>query len=74
MRYSVLEWIAFTLVIIGAINWGLVGAFDFNLVTTIFGEDSTLSDIIFILVGVAGLYTLYSLSMKAYESSTNDTL
>lgn len=44
--------------IIGALNWGLIGAFNFNLVDTIFGDMSLLSRIIYILVGVAGLYSI----------------
>lgn len=74
MKYTALDLVAYTLVIIGAINWGLVGAFDFNLVTELFGTTSAISDIIFILVGIAGLYLLYSVSMNAYEHSPNDTV
>jgi uncharacterized membrane protein YuzA (DUF378 family) len=55
-RFNVADWIALVLMIIGAINWGLVGAFGFNLVSAIFGEMSTLSRIIYVLVGLAGLY------------------
>ncbi len=56
MRNNWLDWLSFTLVIIGAINWGLVGAFDFNLVDELFNAGSTLSELIYILVGIAGLY------------------
>ena len=44
--------------IIGAINWGLIGLFDFNLVDTIFGVDSILSKIIYILVGICGIINI----------------
>ena len=51
-----IEAIAITLVIIGAINWGLIGLFDFNLVSFIFGGmDSILTKVIYILVGISGL-------------------
>lgn len=50
--------IALILVIIGAINWGLVGIFEFNLVDTIFGAMSTISRIIYILVGISGLWSI----------------
>jgi uncharacterized membrane protein YuzA (DUF378 family) len=53
------DWIALILVIVGGLNWGLVGLLDFNLVTAIFGEGSALSRIIYILVGLAALYTIY---------------
>lgn len=44
------------LIIIGGLNWGLVGAFDLNLVTAVFGEGSVLADLTYILVGVSALY------------------
>ncbi len=50
--------LALTLVIIGALNWLLVGLFQFNLVDSIFGELSVLSRIIYVLVGIAGLWSL----------------
>lgn len=50
-----LEWIAFVLVIVGGINWGLIGIFDFDLLATIFGEMSVLSRIIYVLVGLAAI-------------------
>ena len=50
--------IALTLVIIGAINWLLVGLFQFNLVDTIFGSLSLLTRIIYIIVGIAGLWSI----------------
>ncbi len=47
---------ALILMIIGAINWGLIGLFRLNIVDAIFGEMSLLSRIIYVLVGIAGLY------------------
>ena len=49
------------LTIIGAIVWGLIGVFNFNLVATIFGDGSLLSRIIYTLVGIAGLINIYLL-------------
>lgn len=49
---------ALILMIIGAINWGLIGLFEFNLVDAIFGDMSLISRIIYVLVGIAGLYGL----------------
>ena len=46
---------ALTLVIVGALNWLLIGLFNFDLVATLFGEMSVLSRIVYSLVGVAGL-------------------
>lgn len=46
---------ALVLAIIGAINWGLVGLFEFDLVAAIFGEMTTFTRIIYTLVGIAGV-------------------
>ena len=56
-----LQKICLLLTIIGAINWGLVGIFDFNLVDTVFGTGATLSRITYSLVGIAGLINIYLL-------------
>ena len=54
-----LQSIALTLTIIGAINWGLIGLFDFNLVALIFGgADSILTKIIYIIVGICGIINI----------------
>ncbi len=55
---KVIDTIALILVIIGAINWGLIGFFNFNLVDTIFGEMSIVSRIIYGLVGISGLWAI----------------
>lgn len=49
---------ALVLVIIGAINWGLIGFFQFDLVAALFGTMSTFSRIVYALVGIAGLYAI----------------
>jgi len=48
---------ALVLVIVGGLNWGLVGLFDFNLVSAIFGADTWITNLIYILVGLAALYS-----------------
>lgn len=53
-----LNYLALTIGIIGALNWGLIGIFDFNLVSFIFGDMSMLSRIVYTLVGISGLYML----------------
>lgn len=58
MNSKVLDYTLLTLVIIGAINWGLIGFFRFDLVAFIFGNMSWLSRIIYALVGISGLYLL----------------
>ena len=53
-----LDWLALVLVIIGSINWGLVSLLNWNLVDTLFGPMSSLSQIVYGLVGLAGIYLL----------------
>lgn len=53
---KIIDKIALLLIVIGAINWGLVGLFNFNLVDTIFGTASLISRIIYVLVGISGLW------------------
>jgi uncharacterized membrane protein YuzA (DUF378 family) len=50
-----LDVLAAVLVVVGALNWGLVGAIHFNLVAALFGA-SIISSIVYVLVGLAGLY------------------
>jgi uncharacterized membrane protein YuzA (DUF378 family) len=58
--FNALDWIAMVLVIIGGLNWGLVGLADFDLVAAIFGEGSAISRIVYILVGIAALVCIYT--------------
>lgn len=53
-----LNFITLLLLIIGGINWGLIGLFEFNLVDFLFGEGSILSRIIYILVGISALWNI----------------
>ena len=55
---KVIDYIALVLVIIGAINWGLIGLFGFDLVATLFGSMSIISRIVYTLVGIAGLWSI----------------
>ncbi len=55
---KIIDKVALALVIIGAINWGLIGLFRFDLVAAIFGEMSLLSRIVYSLVGISGLWTI----------------
>ncbi len=59
METKTFDYIALTLVIIGALNWGLIGFFQFDLVATLFGGMSGwISRVIYGLVGIAGIYSL----------------
>lgn len=58
-RMKAAEWIPMLLLIVGGLNWGLVGLFNFDLVAYLFGEMSTVSRIVYVAVGVSALYSLY---------------
>ena len=67
-------WIALTLVVIGALNWGLVGLFGFDLVAALFGPASSLSRLVYSLVGLAGLaLAAISISMETRRCMTMAT-
>ena len=53
---KIIDKTALILIIIGAINWGLIGLFKFDLVATLFGEMSVLSRIVYKLVGISGIW------------------
>lgn len=56
---GIADWIPLVILAIGGLNWGLVGLLNFNLVSALFGEMSALSRLIYVLVGLSALYTLY---------------
>jgi uncharacterized membrane protein YuzA (DUF378 family) len=60
--FNALDWVAMVLMIIGGLNWGLVGAADFDLVALLFGEMTLAARAVYILVGLAALYGLYVIS------------
>ena len=62
-----LQKIALGITIIGAINWGLIGLFDFNLVATLFESVPVIEKIIYILVGITGLINIGILFMNFEE-------
>ena len=67
MKINILDWVSIVLVIVGGLNWGLVGAFKFDLVATIFGDMSALSRIVYVLVGLAAIYLIYTATKLAKE-------
>jgi len=71
MNNKYLDCIALTIAIIGAVNWGLIGFFSFDLVSFIFGNMSWISRIVYALVGICGLY-LITFYMYAGGLSKND--
>jgi uncharacterized membrane protein YuzA (DUF378 family) len=67
-------WVAIVLSVIGALNWGLVGLFDFNLVSALFGPMSTLSRVVYVLVGLGGLYLLFAAATAESRAAPRGTV
>lgn len=61
MEKNIVDWIAIVLVIVGAVNWGIVGVLGRDLVQMILGSIPILAKIVYILVGISGLYLIYFL-------------
>ncbi len=59
MNKNWVDWVALILVIIGGLNWGLVGLFNIDLVDVLFGAMAVVSQVVYVLVGVAALYMIY---------------
>lgn len=60
-KLNALDWIALVLVLVGALNWGLVGFFFFDLVAAIFGDMSAVARVVYALVGLSAVYLLFVL-------------
>lgn len=61
---NVVDWIALVLVIVGGLNWGLVGLFQLDLVELILGAVPVLQRIVYVLVGLSAAYTIYYITKK----------
>lgn len=59
-KLNVLDWVALVLVIVGGLNWGLVGLMSFDLVAALFGDMSGLSKLVYVLVGLSALYLAFT--------------
>lgn len=69
MKMNGMDWVVWILLFVGGLNWGLVGAFDFNLVDAIFGVGSAIGRIIYVLVGLAAIWSLFSMFTKGNSSN-----
>ena len=58
-KMSSLDWLAWTLVVVGALNWGFVGVSNLNVVSEIAGGSASLVQVVYILVGLSGLYEVW---------------
>ncbi len=60
---------AHSLLVIGGLNWGIVALFNKDIVSEIFGYGSTLADIVFIIIGLAAVYSLVGIVKMMQEES-----
>jgi uncharacterized membrane protein YuzA (DUF378 family) len=71
-----LEWLSAIILVVGGINWGLVGIFEWDLVAWIFGEEfgttSTATRIVYIIVGLAAIYTLLGLVRMEWMTTQSE--
>ncbi len=66
MKMGAIDKLVYTLLVVGGLNWGLVGAFEYNLVGELFGADSGAARVVYTLVGLAAVYGVYTIvSMMA---------
>ena len=64
-KLNALDWVAMALLIIGGLNWGVVGLLNVDVVAAVFGTQSPLSRVIYVVVGLAALYSIYTSSKMA---------
>jgi len=62
---KLLNWITVILVIVGGLNWGLVGVADYNLVDSLFGANSTLTMVVYDLVGLSAIALIFRIKTLA---------
>ena len=62
---SALDYLAMALLIIGGLNWAMVGLFDVDIVATIFGPGSPATRLVYVVVGLAALYSIYTTAKMA---------
>ncbi|MBQ8663334.1 MAG: DUF378 domain-containing protein [Eubacterium sp.] len=72
MKRNVIDCIMLAIIIVGAVNWGLIGLFRFDLIAFFFGTMSWVSRVIYVLVGIAGIYML-SMFARMHDIDDNDS-
>jgi uncharacterized protein len=66
---SAIDYIAMALLIIGGLNWAMVGLFNVDMVASLFGQGSSLTRLVYLLVGVAALYAIYLAAKMSTKTS-----
>jgi hypothetical protein len=71
-NFNALEWTALALLLVGGINWGLIGAFNIDLVSSLFGEATILTRGVYGLVGLSALVIAFSAVTSTYDAPTSN--
>lgn len=66
------DWVAMVLLIVGGVNWGLIGVMNIDLVSVIFGDMTVLARVVYLGMGVAGLYAIYTCIRLSDNPSQGD--
>jgi uncharacterized membrane protein YuzA (DUF378 family) len=66
-KMNALDWIAMVLLIVGGLNWGMVGLFNYDLVAALFGTQQPFTRVVYALVGLSALYSIYTSSKMAHR-------
>ena len=75
MNSKTMDWLALCVLIIGAVNWGLIGFFQFDLIAGVFGgQDSWFSRILYAIVGIAGIYSFCLFNRVNQDALDQDNL
>jgi uncharacterized membrane protein YuzA (DUF378 family) len=72
-KMNALDWAAMILMIVGGLNWGMVGLFNYDVVAALFGTQSPFSRVVYVLVGLAALYSIYTSAKLASERPARST-
>lgn len=70
-NFSAFDWIAIIVLAVGGLNWGMIGAFNIDLVSSLFGEMTTLTRVVYALVGLSAVYTLFATLLAATPVTSN---
>jgi uncharacterized membrane protein YuzA (DUF378 family) len=70
-KMNALDWVAMVLMIVGGLNWGLVGLFNYDLVAAVFGTQSPFARVVYVLVGLAALYSIYTSTKMAGQQAAH---
>ncbi len=68
-NFTSLDWVAVAILTVGGINWGMIGAFNIDLVSSLFGEMTMVSRTVYALVGISALYTILAAAFVTTETS-----